>query len=99
MTIDEYALLSCERAILLQYGIGHADLANIMQQSGDFHLIQMFFRNIQFACDSNRPLGQTRAVDARADVLQVQQLIECADQGVASGLWDDASLRDRKQRW
>jgi len=51
--------------------------ADVVKQSRDFDLIHMFFGNIQFSSDSNRPFRQSRAMYPGA--LEIEQLVKRAD--------------------
>ena len=72
-----------ERAVLFENRIGHANLADVMQKRGDLNLVGVLFRNVHLARDAKRPLRQPRAVNASVEILQIEQLVERADQRVA----------------
>src|SRR5207245_7692890 len=73
MPVDDGALLGSERGGLLENGIGNSDLPDIVQQSCDFNLIQAIFRDVPLASHAQRPLRKAGAMNAGADVLQVEQ--------------------------
>src|SRR6266446_3403361 len=83
MPVDDGALLRGERSGFLENRVGNADLADVMQQRGDFYLVQAVFWDVQFSRHPNRPLCQPSTMDAGAEVLQVKQLVEGADHRVA----------------
>ena len=60
-----------ERPVLFENGVGNADLADVMQKSGDFDLIQVLFRDVHLSRHAQRPLGQPSAVNPSVDVFQV----------------------------
>src|SRR5258708_35896327 len=81
MTVDQRALLGGEWSLLLQDGVRNSDLANIVQQGRNFDLIHVFFGNVQLSSNPDGPLCKARAMHSGTDVLEVEQLVEGADQG------------------
>src|SRR6185437_1150051 len=79
MPVDDRALFLREGCLLLQNRVGYPDLSDVVQQRGYFNLIKVRFRNIELAGHTNCPLRQPGAMHTRADVLQIQQLIEGAN--------------------
>jgi len=85
MAIDESAFFGRERSGFFQDGVGDADLADVVEERGDFNLIKALFRDVHFAGDTQRPLREAGAVDSGVDVFQVEHLVEGANQGIAEG--------------
>jgi hypothetical protein len=52
MPVNQGPFFWRERALFFQNGVGHPNLANVVQQGGDFHLIHVLFAIFNF-----EPLG------------------------------------------
>src|SRR5437588_657858 len=85
MAVDDCPLLFGEGARLLQDGVRDSNLANIMQQGCDFHLVKAVLGKVHLTRNPDGPLCQAGAVHARTDVFQVQQLVEGTDERIAKG--------------
>src|SRR5437879_10628989 len=72
MAVNQSAFFRGERTLLFQDSVRNTYFADVMKQGRDFDLIHMFFRNIQFSSDSDRPLRQSRAMYPGTDVLEIE---------------------------
>ena len=83
MAVDKNAFLGREWAGFFQNGVRHPNLADIVQQGGDFDLVEALFGDLHLAGYPQRPFGEACAVHSGIDVFQVEHLVKGANQRVA----------------
>ena len=86
MLFHERVFFIGEAGRLVENGVGDSDLADVMQEGGDFDVGQgTTLVQAELPGYMQRPLGETRAVDSSVEILQVKKLIEGADERRAQG--------------
>ncbi len=65
---------------LVENGVGDSDFADVVKERCNFEIGEARFVHSHFAGHVERPFRQARAVNACVQILQVEQLIQRADQ-------------------
>ena len=79
----ERVFLRIEALGLAEDGIRDAYLADVMQERGNLEILKVGFFQAQFLSDAHTPFREPGAVDAGVKILQVEELIERADDRIA----------------
>src|SRR5712691_8315201 len=78
--LHQRPLLVGEPGGTLQHRVGNPHLADVVQQRGQFDVTQAFPTDAEVPRHADAPLGEPRAVEAGVQILEIQQLIEGADE-------------------
>ena len=70
---------------LFQDGVGDADFADVVEEGGDFEISKFRFAEAEFLSDAHAPFREASAVDAGVEILEIEKLIEGADDRGAQG--------------
>ena len=68
---------------LAEDGIRDAYFADVMQERGNLEILKLGLFQAQFLPDAHTPFREPGAVDAGVEILQVEELIERADDRIA----------------
>ena len=79
----EGVLVGIETPGLAEDGVWDADLAYVVEQRGHFQILKLGFLQAEFLADAHAPLREASAVDAGVEILEIEELIESADDGIA----------------
>src|SRR2546425_4619909 len=85
MLLHQGVFLRVELRWLAQNRIGNAHFADVVQECGNLQILKLLLFKAKFLAHAHTPFGETRAVDAGVKVLQIQELIERADDRTAQG--------------
>src|SRR5882724_618112 len=83
MLFHQGVFVGVETAWFAQDCIRDADFADVVQESGNFEVLQLGFFEAEFLADAHTPFRKAGAVDAGVEILQIEKLIERADDGIA----------------
>jgi hypothetical protein len=83
MLLHQLVFFGRQLAGLVEDGVGNSHFADVMEQRGDLQVRLVALAQPKFSSHVQGPLCQARAVYAGIEVLEVQELVECADKGRA----------------
>src|SRR3989442_7516598 len=83
MLLHQGVFLRVELRWLAQNRIRNPHFADVMQERGNFQILKLFLLEAEFLAHTHAPFGETRAVDAGVEILQIEKLIEGADDRTA----------------
>ena len=63
--------------------IRDADLTDIVEERGDFEILKLGFFEAEFLPDAHAPFREASAVHSGVEILEIEELIEGADDGIA----------------
>ena len=95
--LHERVFFRFETPRLAEDGIRDAYFTYVVQERGDFQILQRGFFQAQFQSDAHTPFRQPGAVHAGVEVFQVKELVESADDGIAKRGSLFLELLDAKQ--
>lgn len=72
-----------EAAGLAKDGVGYAHFADIVKESRNFKILKSGFFKAEFLPNAHSPFRQARAMYSGIEILQVEELVESADDGIA----------------
>ena len=85
MLFHEGVFVVGEAGGLIEDGVGNADFSDVVEEGGDLDIGEGIVVEAEFAGNVKSPLRKTRAVNAGIEILEIEKLIEGADEGVAEG--------------
>src|SRR5216684_2469966 len=83
MFFHERILFGVETSGLAEDGIRDTYFADVVQERGNFEILKLGFFEAQFLADAHTPFRQPGAVDAGIQILEIEELVESADDGSA----------------
>ena len=96
----EVVFIRVEAPGLAEDGVRNAHFADIVKERGHFEILKLGFLKAEFLADTHSPFREASAVDAGVEILEIEELIESADDGIAErgGLFFELLDAERLQR-
>ena len=77
--LHERVLFYGKTTRLSQDRVGNSDLPDVMEQRGNFNILEDAFFHAELLSDAHGPFGKPGTVVSGVEVLQIQELVEGAD--------------------